>query len=149
MKMILCVFFILFLQSCVIKGLNEFTNEEQVYIESQSFYNDCEIFVDKDYDVIVNDSSNGHIQIRLEYFSSTNKLCLADSSEVAKIVLPFANGFEKVMDKRSKYDSLTIETSIMNQETEGIEFQTCGKYFDFNLNNMNSFKYREFVPNKK
>ena len=149
MKFILSTFFIIFLQSCTVKELKEFTNEEQAYIESQSFYQDCEVFVDKDYDVIINDSSNGNLHIRLEYASSKNKLCLADSSEVAQIILPFAKGFEKVMDKRSKYDSLTIETSIMNQETEGIEFQTCGKYFDFNLNNMKSFKYREFVSNRK
>ena len=149
MKIIFSVLLIFLLQSCTVKELREFTKEEQAYLETQKFYNDCEIIVDKDYNVVVNDSSRGHLYLRLEYASSKNKLCLADSSEVAKIILPFAVGFEKIMDKRSKYDSLTIETSIMNRETEGMEFQTCGKYFHFDLNNIKKFKYEEFIDTRK
>ena len=145
MKIILSLLLIMLLQSCSLEKYRKLTREEKAYIESQSFFNDCEITFEKDYNVIQNDSSNGLLYIRLEFASSKNKLCLYDSAHVAKIILPFAKGFEKIMDKRLQYDSLKIETSIMNRETKGMEFQTCGKYFEFNLNNMKSFKYREFI----
>lgn len=142
------IFIILFLsiivQSCSFGDVKQFTDEEQSYVEKSELYNDCKMNVDKDYEVVKNDSKNGHLYILLDFTNSKKKLCLHDSTEVAEKIIPFAVGFEKIMDKRSHYDSLTIEVSIMNRKTPDMESLSCGKYFDFALNNMKRFKYREF-----
>lgn len=112
-------------------------------------YKECKILVDKDYEVIHNNSKNGHLYIRLDFAKSNCRICNLDSTKITDIIIPFAIGFKKIMDRRKDYDSLTIEASEMQRETKGMEYLSCGKLFDFELNNLTNFKYKEISINRK
>ena len=143
MKILLSVVLMFLFHSCSLKKYRELTQKEQTFIESQSFYSDCKITVEKDHNVIDNDSLNGHLYILIDFSNSKTPLCNLDSAKVAQKIVPFATGFEKIMDKRTFYDSLHIEASIMDRKTKGMEYLSCAKFFNFSLNNLKKFKYKE------
>jgi hypothetical protein len=143
MKILLSVVLMFFFLSCSLKKYRELTQEEQTFIKSQTFYNDCKITVEKDHNVIDNDSFNGHLYIIIDFSNSKTPLCSLDSAKITQKIVPFVTGFEKIMDKRKFYDSIHVEASIMNRKTKGMEYLSCGKFFNFSLNNLKKFKYRE------
>lgn len=129
--------------SCMdIPAIRDLTKAEAEFVKQSTDALECEVTVDKDYNVIVKKLSRGHLYINLDFTHAKRNVCMEDSSTIASIAIPMAEGFEKVMDKRNQYDSLTLAVFSMNDSTQGLELETCSQSFTFYLNDLTKYTYK-------
>ncbi len=111
-----------------------FSATESAYFKNYTPQLRCSAGVKKDKRVLKGESDKGHIYLYFECYYDTGSICSKPADTVELMLKNIVTGFEKIMDYRERYDSVTItltERKIIDRRNLKV---TCKKSFSYALN---------------
>lgn len=122
--------------------LHELTEKEKRQVDLLKKKYNCEVRVEKDWEVVIDNKTGGTLYLQLDFNQSKVNFCLSDSSNLLKEAAIISQNLQSVMEKKNMYNDVSISFYSSDLSVKGAETPTCEKTYVFSIPNNKFIEFR-------
>lgn len=122
---------------------NEYlSTTEHSFVDSLNNVCNCDVTIEKDFEVENNNVNNGTVYIEFNYNNSKNNFCLSDSISLLNYSQKIFHIYESILTRKKSYRIIAINyySSLIGDRSE---IPTCDRTFHFEIKTKNYIDYTE------